>query len=82
MSWNRKSMWLQFPTMWHSSSSSEGLISHWNKLSRKQNKAPHLVSQARSNRSLVKLILEAFTVIKRNIAEEWFKWSSTCCFLS
>ena len=48
---------------------SEGLISHWNKLSRKQKQSTHLVSCFVKQLIARKADSEAFTVIKENIAK-------------
>ena len=48
---------------------SEGLISHWNKLSRKQKQSSHLVSCFVKQLIARKADSEAFTVIKENIAK-------------
>lgn len=48
---------------------SEGLISHWNKLSRKQKQNTHLVSCFVKQLIARKADSEAFTVIKENIAK-------------
>ncbi|KWU00087.1 heme biosynthesis protein HemY [Vibrio toranzoniae] len=48
---------------------SEGLISHWNKLSRKQKQSSHLVSCFVKQLIARRADSEAFTVIKENIAK-------------
>ena len=48
---------------------SEGLISHWNKLTRKQKQSTHLVSCFVKQLIARKADAEAFTVIKENIAK-------------
>ena len=48
---------------------SEGLISHWNKLPRKQKQSSHLVSCFVKQLIARKADAEAFTVIKENIAK-------------